>query len=549
MNPGIRHLLFILTLLLSSLVFSLLQVQWQPRAVSVQPWYIVETDGSADGLAAFLEDRGLEPVLGRGSVLLPISTFELQEPYTLASLEVRRQEQDVRVLPELPRLVDQFRSGDGAGELLFVAGSFEQLRRELRDYEGDYSIYYSQGSSPLYGLLFWGIIIIILLIFFDRWQQTVLIMIAFLPGYLAQTPVYVGLSILLCICLKDMISVLSTEFGRHVNLNPDSAIPVRGRLRFMIRRIRQYAPAPALWAVIIGCALCLYTIIRLNPVGLYIVPSLLILLHIVGSELSRTLLNVREQEHRLFFASHITPTWKTPRRKERVALLTMIVLAVSAPVMFPVGSSSTPVFSPLGNIGSDHDLTTLQNRVSSLLGARISGNPAAAPAADLDDAPDLDDDADPDPAPSPSPDTQPDIVEILLTDRAYQQLFPYLSLSITSEGGAGRYEDGVVYLTRYTQDGTTLNAYEEEVFELTKEWLISELKSASGQDMLRLYTDGEKWYNISITSSARIPSRKWSLLLEVFFLIILGLPWIGRWYFTPVQKFMSILSTKKRGGA
>ena len=514
MNHKLRYFLLHFCLILISALFTAVQLQRGPLITEFRlPYFIVETTQSADNLVSHLEARGFGPIIRKNSATLPISRFGSPELQTLVAREVRLQ--DLRVLSQLPRLLEEFQPADGSGDLVFVTGvqEYGELAAALRSYDGDYFVHLDHGLPRLFGLLLWALIGIILLLFFKDRRYSLIAMVAFLPGFLMQMPLYLGFSTILCISVREVYITLSTEFTKQVNKTPpDIDLPVKPMdyISFAVQQIHTHAAAPALWSLGLGLFVFFHAIITGEIGGIYISLIFIPLLIILMGDIVHIIRAAEEREHRLFFASHITPAWSKPSRKERAALLTILALVLALPFVFRVNISPFPTLllreQVLGDMNSEEDLETLKTAVVALLNQRISGTGN-------------DDHA---------------IVEIILADRVYQQIFPYLSLS--SNEGAGRYENGSVYLTRYEQSDETLNAYEELVFELTAQWLVEELRSATGFDMLQLYTDKEKWYALIVSSSVWVFPYKWNLLLEVLFLLAAGLPWIGRWHFSPIQK-------------
>ncbi|MGI9255731.1 MAG: hypothetical protein ACR2PY_02230 [Salinispira sp.] len=517
MNVKIRLLTAHIFLVGISLFFSILQ--WIQPPPALLPWLIIEVSGGSNSVTDFLEERNFTPVLRKESALLPISRFGLWEFQRITALESRMGEEDIRILPQLPLLIEQFRL-DG-GELIFVPGKPENILASLRSYDGDYVVHSYHPIPPLYSAVIWGITALILLVFFKRRRWTIPVIIAFLPGFFVQAPLYPAVQIILCICVREMIFFSGSEFERHVNVNPHIFLPERfiSRITFTFKKIRSYALFPAIWTCALLLILCIYALAVRKAAGLYVIAVIPVLMIIAKDEFIRIVTEAQKREHRLFFAAEIMPAWKKASRQERFAVLTALLLAVSIPLTLRMNVFPLLHVQELGDIRSAEDLDSLRNRVSVLLDQRVKGATEDTEREDMEHS-----------------EENSYIVDILLADRAYQQIFPYLSL--TPESGAGRYENGKVYLTRYVSLDEGLDSYEERVFDLTNIWLISELSEAGSTDMLRLYTDGKKWYDLSREFSVRRPSRRWNLLLEMIILAMAGLPWIGRWHFTPVKKLM-----------
>ena len=516
-----------LLLILINSAFVVLQLTTDDAVAREQlAHFIIETPATATPLVASLTEQGWGPVLWRETVALPISHFESRDFQPLKRLETQLLEGDRRTLPQLSRLLEEFQPADKTGELIFVPGGRGQneLVDALRDYGGRYFLHADYKLPPIFGPFIWVVITLILLVFLDERRWTLISMLALLPGFFIQLPLYLGLLMLLCLCIREVLISVNRGLRRYVNNDPRIVLPTRlkdGAL-FMWARIRLDATAHAVWVLGICLVLVCYTIIAGEFAGLSVILLLVLLLFLFFGELARSVQLVQNKDHRLFFATHITPAGLLHPRKERVALLTVVVLALSLPLLFRVNTAPFPtiLLKPqlVGSIQSDRDVEALVGRITKLLDQRILGG-----------VQDTDNYA---------------VVDILLADRAYQEIFPYLGL--TTNEGAGRYENGGVYLTRYTRSDNILSFYDERVFELTEQWIITALSTISGSDMLQLYTDGKQWYDIQPSSSVRVFSQSWAVMLEILLLLVAGLPWMGRWHYQLLK--ITTSGIKKMGG-
>jgi hypothetical protein len=534
-STRIHLLVLFLVVIISSGLFIVLfpPSTEEPSAADEYPYTIVEVHPGGQAAADLLESQGFSPVLWRGSVTIPLSRVGSIEEAGLSGLTQRLETGDLRMTPYYAELTAAFDPPAGEGELLFVPGEPDAVAEAL---EGSGLTWYvhRDRNLPVYaGLILWAIISAAMLIVMDQRPWTAIVAVVLLPLYLIRNPMYLAILSVLFIVLRETAVALDLGYRNEINADDgrggDSLRFPRGMgelVRFLLSRIRRDAPHRALWALFTLLFMSLLSMLPGFAPGLLALVAALELGLLVLAAQYRRLDFTRSQEHVLFVARPITPSWDKPARNERAVLISVIAVSLALPFVFQVNAApfATQFISP--RILYDGDSAALLDRVAGLLEARVPGERGVEEGGIGDGSPgDLGEIA---------------AAEILIADYAYQNAFPYLS--INNSRGAGRYQDRTVYLSRFNRVDGEIQAFEEAVFSLDEIWLSQLAEDLPPYSMLRLYSHRQRWYDVRPEPGVLVVPRIWNLVPEILALLVLAFPWLGRWQFAPLIWIISRLS-------
>ncbi len=535
--------IFLRTILVVFLLsFSILQVLPQldnhPLTAddSMYPYVILETRAPVREVLELLSPVS-DGIIWRENAQLPLSRVGNHGLVGLASLNSRLEEGDIRRSPGLELLESRFHREASGGQLIFIPRAYgssgiEQLLSPLKS---SVFLHIDRGLPPFFGAGIWALVTFALLVFADQRVWTLIAAFCLLPLFFVSNPLFLSLSCILFVLLRDAAWRMYDNYCREVQqsiegeqareasilLFPSTPGEAVGLLRLQASAA---APFRGLWFALVLAAQLAALIIAVQIIGILCFLQIFVFFAILLLRMYSFLQFSRQQEHSLFFASGLTPAWDKPPRSERAALWFVMILVALVPYLFRLNYSPFPGSflraEQLGTAEDTESLDALLDQVKSRLESRIQGESEEMPEA----------------AP----------LVLLLSDRAYQQAFPHLSL--VGKDGAGRYSEGRVMLTRYRRQGDGLESYEETVLEINRDWLLTELESNGSYDMIRLYSDGESWYDIRSETGIHVLPRMWSLIPEMLVIAVLALPWLGRWQFEPLRRLADAFrKSGKRG--
>ncbi len=508
-------------------------------AVQEYPYTIVELADEAPRAVNALEEAGLGPVLWRESVSMPLNRGASVDPVLLYDLDLRLDADDLRLSPYRAFLLSQFDAPLGEGQLIMVPGDPENISAVLDELTRNYFIHRDRNLPRFAGLLLWVVTALAMLVFVGQRDWTAPVTILLFPLYLVQNPLFLAALSVLFIALKEIGAGLTQAY--RDSLSDKNALsvdfpPPRRWPAFLSGLIRRCEPYRSAWVIGLTVLLAGISFLPGLAAGLLVLPQILIFALVLIWRLRWEYKVAAEREHELFVPEPLTPSWHTPARNERGVLILVLLLSLSLPFLFQVNSAPFPtrfiapqqLVSPQSAVDDGEgqsDAPELVASVIALLEERFAAPRRISP---IDAA---------DPA-----DQMPYPAAVILAEYAYQQAYPFVSVG--RSGGAGRYENGTVYLPRFDRSGDSLRSFDEEVFRVDEHWIESQRRNLHPRSMLRLYSDGERWYDVRPESGLLVVPHVWNLVPEVLVLFILALPWLGRWQFAPVRWLVA--KVKKR---
>ncbi|AHC14239.1 hypothetical protein [Salinispira pacifica] len=503
---------------------------------------IIEVPGSTGPASEVLEDYGVEGILHRGNATLQFNNFSGTEVIRLTELLLRNSPEDPRIPPYLSDLAGVFQASRHDGGLLYVVHDDESvpdpdaLSRHLSRNGIANFIHVDKRLPPLFGVLIWTILFILVLIYNDGRFWTLIAGAVVLPLFSVRIPIHFSLLIIYFIALRDLFHRQDLEYQRALNRN-EAGEPrqpgLPGLLKYFLRMLYSQHPYHLFWIAGLGVAILLSALSYSSLESIMLIPltaaGFWVLLGVMNHHRHMS----TQREHPLFFTRGITPSWDQPGRKERILVIAAVLIAVSVPVVFRVNAAGFPVTfisaEVTGSLENRSDTDALLREVKEVMDLRVVNEDRPGAYSSFSPA------------------------GLILANRAYQQAFPYLALRQSDAQQAGRYRDGRVLLSRYrrVEDGE-LESYDEVVLEIGPGWLEEQLEVMADNSMLQLYSDGERWYDVRPESSVPVFSRGWSLIPELILLLLAAFPWISKARFTVISRIIHRLKTgsgnTSRGG-